>query len=90
MKTTDEDSVFQFPCEFPIKVMGLDHPDFHPVILDIFQRHVPDFDGACISTRPSKGGKYLAFTITIMAQNKQQLDDIYMELSAHERVIMAL
>ncbi len=88
--THDHDSPLEFPCRFPIKVMGHAHPGFEAVITDIVRQHVPGLSDAAVTSRPSKGGKYLALTITIEARSREQLDTIYQALSAHEWVIMSL
>lgn len=85
-----EQQPLEFPCHFPIKAMGLAEHDVHLILLDIVQRHAPQADGAGLNQRPSSNGKYISATIVIEAQSKQQLDAIYMELSAHEKIIMAL
>ena len=89
MTIKPEDTLFEFPCRFPIKVMGAQHEAFEITVLQIIRRHAPDLGEGAVVTRPSKGGNYLAITITIQAQSREQLDNIYRELSAHELVKMA-
>ena len=45
---------------------------------------------AAVTTRLSKGGKYIAVTATFQAQSRVQLDALYQELSTHEFVVMVL
>jgi uncharacterized protein len=85
-----ETTLLEFPCEFPIKIMGLTRDDFAQTILEIVRRHAPDFDGATMEMRSSSGAKYLSLTCTIRAQSKAQLDALYRELSAHEMVKIVL
>jgi len=85
-----KEELLTFPCEFPIKVVGLFDDQFEITVLDIIRRHFPDLSETSISSRGSKDGKYLALTITVNALSKQQLDQAYIELSEHEHVIMAL
>ena len=85
-----EQTLLEFPCEFPIKIMGLTRDDFAQTILEIVHRHAPDFDGATMEMRSSSGAKYLSLTCTINAQSKAQLDDLYRELSKHEMVKIVL
>ena len=86
----DDDTLLQFPCDFPIKAMGEASAAFETVVLEIVQRHAPDFDHETVRKRPSRNGRYLALTVTIRARDKAQLDAIYAELSAHRQVLMAL
>ncbi|MFT4563420.1 MAG: putative lipoic acid-binding regulatory protein [Gammaproteobacteria bacterium] len=84
------DSVFEFPCDFPIKAMGLASENFDALVVEIVARHVGDIREGAIALRSSKNGKYLAVTITFEARDQLQLDDLYRELSAHERILMVL
>lgn len=83
------DTLLAFPCNFPIKAMGRP-PGFAELVLAIVSRHAPDTDVSRLSVRESRHGRYLAVTVTVNATSRAQLDDIYRELSAHERVLMAL
>lgn len=83
-------SLLQFPCAFPVKVMGLNTEEFFAVVHAVFERHLPSFDEVAIDRRLSSGDKYLSLTITFQAQSKEQLNEIYEELNALEQVLMTL
>ncbi|NOX08211.1 MAG: DUF493 domain-containing protein [Gammaproteobacteria bacterium] len=89
MNKTDE-TLFEFPCDFPIKAMGKIHEDFEQLVVNIIDRHVDDISTCKISTRNSKSNGYLAVTVIIRAHSKQQLDAIYTDLTATTEIIMAL
>ena len=89
MKPEDA-TLFDFPCSFPVKAMGLAETDFDALVTDIIRRHVPDLPEGAVRVRPSRRGKYVAVTVVIEATSREQLDAIYKDLSAHERVLMAL
>ena len=80
----------EFPCQFPIKVMGLAEENFDLLVVEIVRRHAPDLSEGAVKSRHSSAGKYISITVTVTAQSRQQLDNIYLELTAHEKVIMAL
>ena len=84
------DSVIAYPLEFPIKVMGLNRPEFKPAMIGVFRRHAPDLDETKIEARSSREAKYLSLTITINAVSREQLDALYGELSDHPMVSMTL
>ncbi|MGD2020508.1 MAG: DUF493 domain-containing protein [Thiohalocapsa sp.] len=90
IRLTDADTLLEFPCTFPIKAMGAADTEIEAVVAEILTRHVPGFDPAAVTTRTSRGGKWVAVTARIRAQSKAQLDAIYRELSAHELVVYAL
>lgn len=89
-----EETLLKFPTLFPIKAMGRmfneGDKQFAQTVLDIVLKHAPDVDQKMIEMRPSKNGNFLSVTVTVNAQSKQQLDDIYRELSSHPLVLMAL
>jgi uncharacterized protein len=87
MKKTD--TCFQFPCSYPLKVMGLNTEIFEAVIAAIFEKHVSP-DQISYSRRLSRGGKYLSITGTFTARSKDQLDALYRELNDHDLVVMTL
>jgi len=87
---SNEQSALEFPCRFPIKAMGLATDDFDLLVVEIVGRHVGALGEGAVSSRPSSNGKYVSVTVMIEAQDQQQLDAIYQELTAHERVLMAL
>ena len=85
-----EDTLLEFPCDFPIKIMGARTDDFAQTVVDIVLRHAPDFAAETVEMRPSKAGNYLAVTCTIRATSKAQLDALYLELTAHPMVKVVL
>ena len=85
-----DDTLLEFPCDFPIKVMGLAQDGFAQAMLEVVLRHAPDFDGATMEMRASSGGNYLSLTCTVRATSKAQLDALYRELSGHPWVKVVL
>ncbi len=90
MAEPGEESLIEFPSDFPIKVMGVRSDDFAQVILQVVLRHAPDFDGGTMEMRPSSKGNYLSLTCTVRATSQQQLDALYRELSSHPLVKVVL
>ena len=85
-----EPSLIEYPSDFPIKVMGRRQPHLVKTIVDIVQKHAPDFDEATVEMRPSKKNNYLGITCTIRATSREQLDALYKELCDHPAVAMVL
>ena len=83
-------SLIEYPCEFPIKVMGHTRAGFAQSVLEVVHRHVPDFDGATMEMKTSKHGKYLSITCIVIATSREQLDALYRELCDHPMVVMVL
>lgn len=87
---TETESLLQFPCRFPIKVMGKSRDDFDAIVVEIIRRHVDDIREGAVSSRPSKAGTYTAVTVIIEATSREQLDAIYQSLTDSPDVLMAL
>ena len=85
-----EQSLIEYPCEFPIKVMGLMQDAFAQTILEVVMIHDPTFHAGKMDMRPSSKGNYLSLTVTIWAIHREQLDNLYRDLSSHPMVKMVL
>ncbi len=86
----DPKTELEFPCYYPIRVMGLNEDDFPAFVMELVSRHVPELRGADISTRSSSGGKYLSVLASFTAQSREQVDALNRELADHPRVLYTL
>jgi putative lipoic acid-binding regulatory protein len=87
---TQDKPLLEFPCSFPLKAIGSGPDDFEALVLAVVRKHVGELEDGASSTRLSGGGKYLAVTVTFLAESQAQVDALYRELTAHERVMMLL
>ena len=85
-----QESLIEYPSQFPIKVMGQKADGLVHAISLIAQQFDPAFDASTIELRESKGGKYLGITITVTATSREQLDELYRTLFAHPMVKVVL
>ena len=81
-----QDSLIEYPSQFPIKVMGLHAENFVHTITALAKQFDPTFDAATVELRPSSTGKYLGVTVTVMATSREQLDNLYRALTSHPMV----
>ena len=86
MTISPEDSLIEYPSDFPIKVMGATHADFAATIVDLVLEYDPTFNIGRMEVRPSAKGNYTGLTVTVRATSRVQLDDLYTALSAHPMV----
>jgi uncharacterized protein len=70
--------------------MGKVGVEFDLLVLELVGQHIENLSPDAVKCRPSKGGNYMAVTVTITATSKKQLDAIYQSLSSHPLVLMAL
>ncbi len=87
---SEEETLLVFPTDFPIKIMGERRDDFARTMVELVQRHAPDFRPETVEMRASSSGNYLSVTCVIRATSKAQLDALYRDITAHPWVKMAL
>ena len=87
---TAQNSLIDYPCDFPIKVMGKSQPGFAQAVTEVVLRHDPTFQVASMEMRSSKAARYLSLTCTVRATSREQLDALYQELCDHPMVEMVL
>jgi hypothetical protein len=80
----------EFPCDYPVKVLGRNVDEFQPTVIEIFERHAPGFDQETIVLRDSRKGRFLSMTIIITATGPEQLDALHKDLVASGLVQMVL
>ena len=80
----------EFPCAYPIKVLGRSSDAFEAIILAVFERHAPGFDQQTMEVRISRKGTFTSLTITITATGPEQLDALHRDLLATGHVKMVL
>ncbi len=88
--TQSDESLIEYPCDFPIKAMGLATDAIEDIFTDIVRRHLPHQITFNVKRKPSSAGKYISITIVLEAQNREQLDAVYRDLSDHEKILMSL
>jgi hypothetical protein len=85
-----DESALEFPCAFPIKMMGRDTPEFRATARALVEKHVGEVANDAVKAAMSRNGRFVSVTVTITATSREQLDAIYQEVTAHEDVLMAL
>ncbi len=84
------ESLIEYPSDFPIKIMGAMQDQFAQTMVELVTQHDPEFHAGKLEMRPSSGGNYLALTATVRATSREQLDNLYRELSSHPMVKFVL
>ena len=86
----EQETLLEFPCKFPVKVMGRSEPGFEELVTGIVLAHAEAYTGEQVKTSASSTGKFISVTIPIEALSKDQLDRIYQDLTDCEQVLVAL
>ena len=86
---TDE-TLLEFPCDFPIKIMGRESDEFRALARELVEKHTGPLADEAIVSSLSRNGAFVSVTVTVVAQSQQQLDDIYREVTSNDDILMAL
>lgn len=87
---SEEETLLEFPCQFPVKAMGKNIPDFDAIVVGIINQHVEYLKEGAIKTKLSKKGTYISVTIMVEATSKKQLDAIYQGLTDCSDILITL
>jgi putative lipoic acid-binding regulatory protein len=70
--------------------MGRDNENFESHVMELISAHVGEIHPEDIVVRASSQGKYLAMTVTIEADSREQLDEVYRSLTDSDLVLYAI
>lgn len=85
-----DDTLLEFPCRFPVKIVGNDEAGFRAHARALVEAHTGPLAEEDVELRHSRNGRFVSLTVHVHAHSREQLDAIYESLSASERVLMAL
>jgi putative lipoic acid-binding regulatory protein len=83
-------ALLDYPNRYPLKVFGKPSDDFEAAVLGLVRTRCPQAEHIEVKKRSSRGGKYLALTLTFTVHTQQQLEDIYRDLYECDQVVMSL
>lgn len=87
---TDTSSLIEYPCDFPIKIFGTTQAGYEQAVLAVVCAHVPNFDALTMEKRSSSNARYTSLTCTVRVTSREQLDNLYRDLTSHPMVKMVL
>jgi len=85
-----QESAIEFPCSFPIKMMGHNLPEFRATARKLVEKHAGTVDDDAVQESLSRNERFVSVTVTVTATSQQQLDSIYQDVTDHDDVLMAL
>lgn len=85
-----EPTLIDFPCLFPVKIIGVNSPSFIQEVKQITLRHFLDFKQEQFSSKLSGKSNYLAITVNVFALNQEMLDSFYQDITKIVQVKMVL
>lgn len=87
---TVEAPKIEFPCDYPIRVMGNKCEEFLSTVLDIVEKHAHIPDRADIRLRDSSKGTFVSALMVIRATGPEQLQALHVDLRSYSAVKMVL
>ncbi len=84
------DSLIEYPCDFPIKIMGKDTQQFREAAAAIVERIAGAESAATVVARKSREGRFIALSFAAHVTDREQLDALYQALSDDEHVMVVL
>jgi len=80
----------EFPCDYPLWIIGERAPGFEESVLTIVRSHVVEVHEGTVTVRESRGGAFCSVRVTIVATGEQQLKALHAALVAEPAVRMVL
>jgi len=80
--TNTKEDIFNFPCDYPIKIFGENQPEFQKIVCKIVEAHTGKLQANQTTIKYSSKGKYISLTVRIIATSRQQLDAISQDLQS--------
>ena len=84
----EDETLLEFPCEYTIKVLGRETPDFAMLVQSIIEQHVEPCSR--VERRPSRKGRFVSVNATFTADSLEQLHSIHQALRASGCVTLIL
>lgn len=82
--------LLQFPCDYPIKVVGRTSDTLRARIDAIVSTHVPDLNPSLTTERPSANGNFLAISYAVVAVSAAQVEALVTDLKAAPDVLIVI
>jgi uncharacterized protein len=80
----------EFPCDYPVKVIGRSAPDFLDQVVAIVRRHDTSITMDRVKEKPSREGNYTSITVSLRATGEPQLKAMFGDLKQCPNVQMVL
>jgi len=88
--TTPEPPRILFPCHYTLRIVGDAVEDFQQQVVAAVTEHAELAPDTGVRSRPSRNGRFLSVTLTILATGEPQLKSIHAALQATGHVHMVL
>ena len=80
----------EFPCAYPIKVIGVYDDNYREAVVSIVRIHAPGLDLEAVTIKDSRKGTYCSVNWTIEATGERQLKALHAALLEDPRTRLVL
>jgi putative lipoic acid-binding regulatory protein len=80
------ETALTFPCDMPMKVIGLNISEFENTIFEIIERRDLRIAKEDVTSILSRNETYRSMSFHFFAENREQVDDLYRELTSNQYV----
>ncbi len=85
-----KETAIEFPCDYPVKIIGEYSPGFLDEVIEIVRRHDASVGQESVTERSSRHGNYHSITVLLRATGEAQLRNLFEELKTCRSVRMVL
>ena len=90
MTVSEKPQGLTFPCIIDVKVFLSARENNLELVRDVLLQSISSDELESIDRKESKHGKYHSFSCRINASSRQQMDQLFIHLSSHPEVLIAL
>lgn len=88
--TEQEAPKIEFPCLYPIKIIGVASIEFQEEVITVVEKHAGKISSELIELQVSKKNTYVSVRVTIAATGVDQLQNLFDDLKTIDSVKMVL
>jgi len=85
-----DESPLEFPCDYPLKVMGRHTAQFRAQVLAVLAAGADGAPAPRVVERLSRDGTFVSLTCTVRVASRAELDQLYRRLHATGLVLYSL
>jgi len=86
MRMAPKKKLIEFPCHFPVKIIGNNTVKFIKQIEMVILKHFPEFPLHSIKQKKSSNNQYISLTVTVHVANQASLDAFYQDITSQTEV----
>ena len=83
-------AILEFPCCYPLRIIGFTDKDLPSRVSSIIKRHSPAFTSSNLEIRESRSSRFMSVRVSLQAQSASQVESICEDLLADRLVKLVI